>query len=123
MMVLLSWLTLTAGAAETLVHGADPQRVTLSGTPDTLTEFICPKNSRHVIVRCETNKCEFEWDATDGGTLDSTDYGTIPADTYWVRRLPGSGRGANDVGEATSIFISSPSASTVVQIECTVETD
>lgn len=104
--------------AVTLALGA-PKRVTL-GSSNVQTQIILPVGSRRLFFKFESNVGSYETSGTDGGSRDATDYMTFPADS-WVDIRP-EGCGAGTPGAASSpvsVYLSSPTGSTVVQVYAT----
>ena len=86
------------------------RRVTLSSTPDDLTEVQLPEMATKVSFQFVTNDGKFTFEGTDAAAIGSH-YGSIAADS-WME-IPMRGR---NPGARTSIYFASATASTVVEI-------
>ena len=106
-----------AEAASTLVINT-PLRVTLGGS-DVQTEIVIPPGTRRLRVRFETNAGAYATVGSDGGSLGSH-YLTIDADSWFdIRPYCSGAYGSTVKRDGCSIYLSSATGSTVVQLQAT----
>tara|TARA_R110002020_G_scaffold276082_1_gene491365 strand:- start:116 stop:433 length:318 start_codon:yes stop_codon:yes gene_type:complete len=86
------------------------KRLTLSGTPDNLSEVNLPEAATKLSLQFISADGKAAWAGTDGAAIGS-DYGTIAADGWFEVPLRGRNRCAR-----SAVFLASGTASTVVEI-------
>lgn len=98
-----------------------PVRTTLSATPNNCTEFELPKNARYVIMHFIADDGRIAFTGTDGAA-QSAAYMTVPRNQIVQFSIPGAlsssgsgGSGGRNFAEK-SIFLSSATASVVVEV-------
>lgn len=98
-------------AAITVLAADVVKKTTLSGTPNTMQEFVIPGSARRVQIESVTNSCLLIYTGgTDAAVISSEVTRTIAADNPFWYPLPAS-------KQTHSIWVASGTASTVITVE------
>lgn len=101
----------------TVLSGNAPfetKRITLSGTPDNVTQVTVPSWAKKVSVQFITNAGKISHTGTDAAAIGS-DYITIAADTLAEVSISNREHDASNYG-GFSLYLASGTASTVAEV-------
>ena len=90
------------------------KRITLSGTPDTITRLDLPTDAHRLTIQSISSTSKLSHTGTDAGAMGS-DYYTLQSNTTYEFDLVDTSAKAS-VGPSCSLYIASATGSTVVEV-------